>query len=393
MRATRREAFGAVLGLAVGSRARAAGAPTQKAPPVPPKAVGPVTLADFEPLAKKRMTHMAYEYVAGGAGDEITLRENQAAFDRLRLLPRVLVDVSRLDTRLTLFGQALEFPILLAPTAYHRLVHPEGEIATVRGAAAAGATLIASTSATTSIEDMAKSAKSPLWFQLYVNKDRGFTRDLVQRAESAGCRALCVTVDTPVLGLRHRETRSGFTLPPGVERSNLKGLIVELAVGSHRPREGAIYSALLDPTLTWKDIEWLRGISRIPVLIKGVLNPDDASKAAAAGVGIIVSNHGARNLDTAPATIDALPRVADAVDGRVPILMDGGVRRGGDVLKALAAGASAVLIGRPYLFGLAVQGADGVTKVVQILRREFEMSMALAGRRSLKEIDRTVLWR
>jgi 4-hydroxymandelate oxidase len=339
------------------------------------------------------MTHMAYEYVAGGAGDEITLRDNQAAFDRLRFHPRVLVDVSAIDTRLTLFGQPFDFPILLAPTAYHRLVHPEGEIATVRGAAAAGATLVASSFATTSIEDMASAAKGPLWFQLYVNKDRGFTRDLVQRAESAGCRALCVTVDTPTTGLRHRETRSQFALPPGVERSNLKGLGTAIAGASHRPDERGIYTAILDPSLTWKDIEWLRGFARVPVLIKGVLSPADASRGAEAGVGIIVSNHGARNLDTVPATIDALPRVADAVAGRVPILMDGGVRRGNDVLKAIASGASAVLIGRPYLFGLAAQGPAGVTKVVQILRRELEIAMALTGRRTLGEIDRSVLWR
>jgi 4-hydroxymandelate oxidase len=338
------------------------------------------------------MSHMAYEYVSAGAGDEITLRENQAAFDRLRLHPRVLVDVSALDTRVTLLGQALEFPILLAPTAYHRLVHAEGELATVRGAAAAGATLVASSFATTSIEDMAKAAGSPLWFQLYVNKDRGFTRDLVQRAESAGCRALCVTVDSPLTGLRHRERLAGFALPPGIERSNLKALGTATAGGSHR-LESTIYNAVLDPALTWKDIEWLRGLSRLPLLLKGVLSPDDASRAAEAGAGIIVSNHGARNLDTVPATIDALPRVVDAVGGRVPILMDGGVRRGTDVLKALASGASAVLIGRPYLFGLGAQGADGVARVVQILRREFEMAMALTGRRSLKEIDRSVLWR
>ena len=407
MRPTRREAFAAALGLAAVPRAIPFQGPSQKPGTGQPADSTPLTLSDFDPIAKMRMSHIAYEYVAGGAGDEITLRENQAAFDRMRLQPRVLVDVSRLDTRTTLFGQALDFPILLAPTAYHRLVHPEGEIATVRGACAAGALLVASTSATTSIEDMAKAARAwiaqakssgqtepkalPLWFQLYVNRDRGFTRDLVQRAESAGCGALCVTVDSPVLGLRHRETRAGFTLPPGVERSNLKGL--ETATGSHRPGERAIYSALLDPSLTWKDIEWLRGISRLPVLIKGVLNPDDAAKGAAAGVGIIVSNHGARNLDTAPATIEALPRVADAVAGRVPILMDGGVRRGGDVLKAIASGASAVLIGRPYLYALGGFGADGVTKVVEILRREFEMAMALTGRRTLSEIDRSVLWR
>jgi 4-hydroxymandelate oxidase len=338
------------------------------------------------------MTHMAYEYVSAGAGDEITLRENQIAFDRLRLHPRVLVDVSTIDTRVTLFGQALDFPILLAPTAYHRLVHAEGEIATVRGAAAAGATLVASSFATTSIEDMAKAASAPLWFQLYVNKDRGFTRDLVQRAEAAGCKALCLTVDSPLTGNRHRERRAGFMLPPGIERSNLTGLGAATAGASHR-LESTIYSAILDPALTWKDIEWVRGISRVPLLLKGVLSPDDASRGADSGAGLIVSNHGARNLDTVPATIDALPRVVDAVGGRVPILMDGGIRRGTDVLKALALGASAVLIGRPYLFGLGAQGADGVTRIVRILRREFEMAMAMTGRRSLKEIDRTVLWR
>src|SRR5262245_1976543 len=365
--------------------------PAQRRPPAAP--VGPLTLNEFEPLSMRHMTHMAYEYVAGGAGDEITLHENQAAFDRLRLHPRVLVDVSTIDTTLTLLDQRLDFPILLAPTAYHRLMHPEGEIATVRGAAAAGATLVASSFATTSIEDMSHAARSPLWFQLYVNKDRGFTKALVERATAAGCKALCVTVDTPVTGLRHRETRSGFALPPGVERSNLKGLGTTVAGASHRAAEGSIYSAVLDPSLVWKDIEWLRGITPVPVLTKGVLSPDDAARAASVASGIIVSNHGGRNMDTVPATIEALPRVADAVAGRVPILMDGGVRRGSDVLKALALGASAVLIGRPYLFGLAVEGSDGVAKVVAILRRELEMSMALAGRRSLAEIDRSVIWR
>ena len=396
MRPTRREVFGTMLGLAAGSsalsasQARPASHKTPAAqPPISP--VGPVTLADFEPLAKRRMTHTAYEYIAGGAGDELTLRDNQAAFDRIRLLPRVLVDVSSIDTTVALFGQSLDFPILLAPTAYHRLVHPEGEIATVRGAAVAGATAVISSFATTSIEDVSRAAKGPLWFQLYVNRDRGFTRDLVQRAESAGCRALCVTVDSPTTGLRHRETRARFALPPGLERSNLKAL-GKGSAGATRPEE-AIYNVVLDPTLTWKDMEWLQGITKMPVLMKGVLGPEDASRGAAAGFGIIVSNHGARNLDSVPATIDALPRVADAVDGRVPILMDGGVRRGNDVLKALASGATAVLIGRPYLFGLAAQGAEGVARVVQILRRELLMSMALTGRRSLKEIDRSVLWR
>jgi 4-hydroxymandelate oxidase len=401
---TRREALASLLSAAVASpvlgrppreRSGAARQTAQPAPAAPPadRAAPLVSVGDYEATAKTRMSRMAYEYVAGGAGDEITLRANREAFDRLRLHPRVLVDVSQLDTRVRLFDQELPFPILLAPTAYHRLVHPEGELATVRGAANAGATLVVSSFATTSVEDMSRAAKGPLWFQVYVNKDRGFTRELVQRAERSGCRVLCVTVDSPVVGARNREARAGFALPPGIERSNLKGLGSNVAGASHRPGEREIYSAVLDPRLTWKEIEWLRSFATVPVLIKGVLSPDDAAKAADAGLaGVMVSNHGARNLDTVPATIEALPRIADAVKGRLPLLIDGGIRRGTDVLKALALGASAVLVGRPYLYGLGTSGAEGVTRVVGILRTELEMAMALTGRRTLAEIDRSVLW-
>jgi 4-hydroxymandelate oxidase len=395
---TRREAFSALAAI-VGGAGLVSGQQTPARPavrkPAPvPGGPTPASVSDFELLARKRMSHMAYEYVAGGAGDEITLRDNIHAFDRLRLHPRVLVDVSQLDTRTTVLGQPLDFPILLAPTAYHRLVHPEGELATLRGAAKAGATMVVSSFATTSIEDISGVASSPLWFQLYVVSDRGFTKELVQRAEKAGCRALVVTVDTPVIGMRHRETRSGFKLPDGLERSNYRGLGTAVAAASHRPTEREIFSAVLDPTLTWKEIEWIRSFARVPVLLKGILSPIDAAKAVSAGVeGLVVSNHGARNMDTVPATIDALPRVVEAVGGRVPLLLDGGVRRGTDVLKALALGASAVLIGRPYLFGLAAQGPDGVAAVLTMLRNELEMAMALSGRRTLKEIDGTVLWR
>jgi 4-hydroxymandelate oxidase len=224
-----------------------------------------------------------------------------------------------------------------------------------------------------------------------VQRDREFTRELVRRAEAAGCEALVVTVDSPVLGPRYRETRTAFALPPGVERANLKGL--KTATGGHRPSESTIYSALLDPGLTWKEIEWLRSLTRLPMLLKGILNAEDAVRAADLGAsGIIVSNHGGRNLDTLPATIDALPEVAARMSGRVPVLVDGGIRRGTDVLKAIALGASAVLIGRPYLHGLAVGGADGVARVINILRREFEMAMALTGRTSVSQIDASVIW-
>jgi 4-hydroxymandelate oxidase len=364
----------------------------ERTAPQPPETL--VSLADFEKAARAKMTSMAYEYVSGGAGDEHTLNWNQTAYSDIKLRPRVLLDVSRINTSIRLFGHELPHPILLAPTAYHKLIHPEGEIATRRGAIAAHAAMIVSSFATVKIEDVARAARgTPLWFQLYVQPDRGFTRALVQRAEAAGCHALCLTVDTPVLGARNREARIAFSLPEGMTRANLEGLSGIGASGAHRPAEGAIYSAVLEPRLTWKDVEWLRGFATVPVLIKGVLDPDDAKRAIEAGVsGVIVSNHGARNLDTLPATATALPRVAEAVAGRIPILVDGGIRRGTDVLKALALGASAVAIGRPYLYGLAVDGSAGVSRVVQILRTEFEMAMALTGRTSLAAIDRTVLW-
>jgi 4-hydroxymandelate oxidase len=352
-----------------------------------------VNLFDFETLARARMSPMAWEYISGGAGDEVTLRWNRESYDRIRLRPRILVDVSRLDTRVKLFGRELPFPILIAPAAYQRLIHPEGEIATAKGAGASGATMVVSTMATASVEEIAAVATRPLWFQLYVQPDRAFTRDLVQRAEAAGCQALVVTVDTPVVGLRNREMRIKFALPPGMDRPNLRGLKSAASTTSHLPPEDQIYSAVLDPKLTWKEIEWLRSFARTPVILKGVLNPDDAELAVKSGVsGIIVSNHGSRNLDTLPATIDALPEVAAKVAGRIPVLMDGGVRRGTDVLKAIALGASAVLIGRPYLFGLSVAGAEGVARVVNILRREFEMAMALTGRASISDIDQSALW-
>ncbi len=362
--------------------------------PLGPKAMSgdPVDIPDYERLAPAHMSEMAWEFMSGGAADELSLRWNHEAYARLRLRPRVLVDVSKIDTRVTLFGREHAFPILLAPTAYHKLVHPEGELATARGAGAAGTTMVVSTTATTSIEDIAAVATQPLWFQLYVQPDRGFTRELVQRAEKAGCQALVVTVDAPVLGPRYREMRSKFTLPEGMERANLRGL--KSAKGAQRASEATIFSAVQDPTVVWKDIEWLRSLTKVPVLTKGVLNPDDAALAVSAGAaGIIVSNHGGRNLDTVPATIEALPGVVEKVAGRVPVLVDGGIRRGTDVLKALALGATATLIGRPYLYGLAVGGASGVTHVINILRRELQMAMASSGRPTLASIDSSLIWR
>jgi len=361
--------------------------------PMPAANSKPVNLFEYEPLARKRVTRMAYDYVTGGGADEITLRRNRGQLDHLLLRPRALVDVSHLDTRVQLFGQTLDFPILLAPTAYHKLMHPRGELATLEGAAAAKATVIASSFATTSIEDMAKHAKTPLWFQLYAQPDREFTRDLVQRAEGLGCKALVVTVDTPITPMRDRETRHNFALPPGMQIENLKDLLAKnKASAAHRSLTG-IYSAVLNPKFTWQTVDWLRSFAKVPLLLKGIIAPEDARLAAENGVaGIVVSNHGGRNLDTSPSTIEALPRVMEALAGRVPVLMDGGIRRGTDVVKALAYGAKAVLIGRPYLYALGARGPEGVQHVVDLLRTELEAAMALCGVRSLAEIDKRVFW-
>jgi 4-hydroxymandelate oxidase len=368
---------------------------SKKATPPPPESDAvssqPIDVPDYARLAPGCMSPMAWEYISGGAADELTVRWNREAYQRIRLRPRNLVDVSRIDTKLTLFGSELACPILLAPVAYQRLMHPEGELATLKGAEAGGATMVLSTFSTVTLEKVAAAATQSLWFQLYVQPDREFTRELVGRAEAAGYKALVVTVDTPVLGPRYRELRHKFSLPAGLERANLKGM--KTATGGHRPTDRDIYSATLDPKVTWEDIAWLRSLTRLPVLLKGVMNAADAGRAVDEGVsGLIVSNHGGRNLDTVPATIDALPEVVAKVAGRVPVLLDGGIHRGTDVLKALGGGASAVLIGRPYVYGLAVGGAEGVSRVVNILRREFEMAMALTGKTSIAAIDRSVIW-
>ncbi len=346
-------------------------------------------LMQFEPLARQRLSQMAYDYVRSGGGDEITMRENRLAFERLRLAPSVLTDVSQLDTRISLFGSELEHPILLAPIAYHRLYHPEGELATARGASATGAAMVISSFTTTAIDEIARNTRAPIWFQLYVQRDRAFTKDMVQRAVAAGCKAVCLTVDTPVLGCRYGQL--SFGLPSHLECVHLRGLNLKSSVPTHSI--GGIYDPIFDPTFNWRDLEWLRSVAGVPVLLKGVLSPEDGKRAIDYGVdSIIVSNHGGRNLDLVPATIDALPRVVDSVAGRIPVLLDSGIRRGTDVLTALALGAKAVFVGRPYIYGLAIAGAHGVERVISILRDEFQRAMALTGRRSLSEIDASVLW-
>jgi 4-hydroxymandelate oxidase len=293
-----------------------------------------------------------------------------------------------------LFGHTFDHPIMLAPVAYQKLAHPQGELAAALGASAMRACMVVSTQASTTLEDIAATAQSPLWFQLYIQPDRGFTRSLLQRAEAAGCGALVLTVDAPVNGVRNRERRAGFALPAGIEAINLRGMESEAQTAYAGAGGGLFGGSLLAATPTWKDLEWLAAQTRLPVLAKGILTPEDSVKALNCGAaGIIVSNHGGRTLDTLPAAIDALPEVSRAIDGRAPILLDGGIRRGTDVFKALALGASATLIGRPYLYGLAAAGATGVAHVLHMLRTELEIAMALTGRPTLNDIDAGAIWR
>jgi 4-hydroxymandelate oxidase len=351
---------------------------------------GAVNVSELEPLARARLTESAYAYLAGGSGDEHTLRWNVDAWARIRLAPHFLVDVGATDTRLHLLGHDLAAPILLAPTAAHRLFHPDGEVETVRGAAAADTLYIQSTLATVGVAEVGGAATGPWWFQLYIQRDRGFTRELLARAEDAGASAVVLTVDLPVLGARDTDRRHGFELPDGLDYANLVGLD---AIADDLPPARRVYNTRIDPTVTWTDLDWLRSVARVPLLVKGVLRSDDAVRAIDHGVdGLVVSNHGARNLDTVPATAEALPRVVEAVDGRVPVLVDGGVRRGTDVAKALILGATAVLVGRPYVWGLAVDGADGVKLVVDLLRTELEMAMCLLGAPTLADLTDDLLW-
>lgn len=356
-------------------------------------ATKPINLDDFEALAREKLSAMALGYYASGAHDEITLRANRSAFEKIALHYRVLVDVSRRDLATTVQGAPVSMPILVAPTAFHGLAHADRELATVRAAGKAGTVMTLSTLATSSIDEVAAAASGPVWFQLYVFKDRGATAALVRRAEFAGAKAIVVTVDAPFLGRRERDVRNRFTLPAGLCVKNLipEGMS-DLPPSVKDSGLAAYFEAQLDRTLTWHDLEWLRGTTRLPIILKGIVRGDDAARAVEHGAsGVVVSNHGGRQLDTAPATIDVLPRVVAAVAGRAEVYLDGGVRRGTDVVKALALGARAVLVGRPILWGLAAAGEEGVSAVLEILRAELDLALALSGCRSVAEATRDLV--
>jgi 4-hydroxymandelate oxidase len=337
---------------------------------------GAVRLEDLEAIARQRMRAMDFDYVAGGAWDERTLAANRAAFSRWVIRPRVMVDVSQIDTATDVLGQRLAFPILLSPTGFHGLEHADGEVETARGAASAGAVFCVSTAATAPLEDVA-AVGGPRWFQLYVHRDRRVAEDLVRRAFEADFSALIVTVDVPYLGVRERDDRNAFDLPPGM---GMRTLAQSVATVTGRSIDNQVADLDFDPSLSWQDLAWLRSIWPRPILVKGILTAEDAKLAVEHGVdGIVVSNHGGRQLDGSIASLDALPDVVDGAGGSAVVLLDGGVRRGTDVLTALALGASAVMIGRPYLWGLAVAGGRGVRWVLERLRDELTLTMALAG--------------
>jgi 4-hydroxymandelate oxidase len=343
--------------------------------------VGPINLLDYEALARERLQPEIWDYYQGGSDDEVTIQANRAAFARLLLRPRVLVDVSHIDMRTTVLGTPISMPILVAPTASHKLAHPEGECATARGTGDAGTVMIVSTSATCSVEEVVETATSPLWFQLYTHHSLETSAQLVQRVEAAGYRAIVLTVDSPYLGRRERDIRNQFRLSDYVSMANFANAN---AVASSRSRHMA--------DNTWETLDWLRSITSLPILLKGILTAEDALLAVEGGVnGIIVSNHGGRQLDSAIASIEALPEVVEAVGDRCEIYVDGGIRRGTDVLKALALGARAVLLGRSILWGLAINGQEGVRHVLELLRTELELAMALSGRPTLESIDRSLI--
>jgi 4-hydroxymandelate oxidase len=372
--------------------------------------VPPVNLHEFEAAAAERLDRMVYDYYAGGANDEVGIRATRAAWDAVQFRYRVMRDVSMRSLATSVLGHSLTWPVLVAPMAFQQMAHEDGELGTARGARASETGMIVSTLSTASIEAIADVGVSPLWFQLYIEKDRGATEALVRRAERAGCTALVLTVDTPLLGRRERDVRNGFHLPANMTMPHLQdardaalrvtGNETASATSSVNPSVTASPASALatyvatqwDSSISWRDLAWLQSITTLPILVKGIVRGDDALLALDHGAaGVIVSNHGGRQLDASITTARALSDVAQAMQGRGTLLVDGGIRRGTDVLKAIAIGAQAVLVGRPVLWGLAFDGERGVARVLQLLRDECDLALALVGCRSLSELTADVL--
>ncbi|KAK4269049.1 hypothetical protein QN277_022254 [Acacia crassicarpa] len=346
----------------------------------------PVNVREFQQLAKEKLPKMYYDFYAGGAEDESTLKENMEAFRRITLRPRVLVDVSRINMSTNILGYRISAPIMIAPTAFQKLAHPQGEVGTAKAAAASNTIMVLSFNSSCSFEEVASSCNAVRFFQLYVHKRRDVTAAIVERAEKLGYKALVVTVDVPRIGRREADIRNKMVSP---KLKNFDGLFST----EHKSDTGSsletYVSQTRDASLQWKDIAWFKSITNLPILVKGILTGEDAIKAVEAGVaGIIVSNHGGRQLDCSPATISVLEEVVHATKGKIPVLVDGGVRRGTDIFKALALGAQAILVGRPVVFGLAAKGEAGVRQVIEMLKTELELTMALSGCPTVKDITR-----
>ena len=370
------------------------------------------SVAAMRQLARRRLPRAVFDFVDGGAEDEIVVGRNESAFDELSFLPQPMRGTTRRDQTVELFGKKLKAPVLIGPTGMTGMLWPRGEIEAARAAAMAGTVYTMSHGSTVKMEDLAREARGNLWLQVFAYKDRGLTQSFVERAHAAGFQGLVLTIDNQVLGQRERDLRNGFTIPPRFEFGGLLDMALHLrwllrmaraprlAMANYE-REGdtGVFSigarivGWMDASASWKEVEWLRGLWDRPLILKGILHPDDAKRAISIGVdSVVVSNHGGRQLDIVPASIQALPAVVDAVAGKIPVLLDGGVRRGGDVVKALALGATACLIGRPHLWGVAVAGEEGVAKVLEIYRSEIDRVMALCGWDGLDQIDRSVLF-
>jgi L-lactate dehydrogenase (cytochrome) len=367
---------------------------------------------DMRRLARRRLPRALFDFIDGGAQDEVTLRRNREDFARFTLIPRVLTDVSHRDQSVTVLGQTYSSPLILAPTGLPGVLWPRGAVEAARAADDAGVGFCLSTMSTSSIEEIAGVSRRPILFQLYVMKDRGLAKAMMERAKAAGCSALVLTVDLQMQGQRDRDVRNGLTIPPSFRLANLvdfalhpgwvwrflQGPQVTLAnfrgtgKGDDMFTIASFVNTQFDPSVTWKDIEWVRSIWDGPLALKGVLDGEDAKLAAEHGVNaVLVSNHGGRQLDGVPSAVMALADVVDAVEGRLDVILDGGVRRGTDVLKALSLGAKACMIGRAFLYGLASQGGAGVRKVLEMLRTEIDVNLALMGRAGVKELDRTAI--
>ena len=345
----------------------------------------PVNIFEYEEIARERLNQGDYDFIAGGATDEITLRRTRAVFDSIMMRPRMMVDVSERDLSTTVLGQNISFPVMLDPAGNHGAAHPDGELATAKAAGAMGTVMVLSSHASRTLEDVAQVATGPMWFQQYFFKDRELTLEMAHRAEEAGYSALCLTLDAKIKPKRERNIRNNYVGPASPNYAHLELAEHAWKFGADAP---AGPSDIRDVATTWPDLDWLASNTRLPLVVKGIMAGEDGRQSAEHGAkAVIVSNHGARYLDTTFATIEVLPEVVEAVDGKAEVYLDGGIRRGSDIFKALALGARALLIGRPLFWGLAVEGEAGVVSVLEILRDELDATMGMCGRTTIDSID------